>query len=139
MLTAIDTNIISCLWSKESASTNVAASLFKAKQEGGLIISAAVYAELLAYPKATKGFLDSFIKTTDIQVDYAHSEAIWHKAGEAFADYVLRRRKAKSKEAKRLLIDFLIGAHAHQTADRLLTLDKNRYETAFPDLRIITL
>ncbi len=137
MLTAIDTNIISCLWSKEPASTNVAASLFKAKQEGGLIISAAVYAELLAYPNATKTFLDTFISTTNIQVDYDHGEAVWHKAGEAFAEYALRRRKAK--EAKRLLVDFLIGAHASLSADRLLTLDKNRYEKAFPDLRLINL
>jgi len=51
----------------------------------------------------------------------------------------LRRRKAKTKEAKRLLIDFLMGAHAHQTADRLLTLDKNRYEIAFPNLKLIGL
>ncbi len=139
MLTAIDTNVISCLWSKETASAEVATHLFKAKQEGGLIISAAVYAELLAYPKATKPFLDTFIETTHIQVDYHHSEAIWHKAAEAFATYASRRRQAKTKEPKRLLIDFLIGAHASLVADRLLTLDKNRYETAFPDLKVFGL
>jgi predicted nucleic acid-binding protein len=138
MLSAIDTNIISSLWSQESASKDVASILFKCKQEGGLVIAAPVYAELLAHPKATKTFIDNFLNQTGIQVHFELSKEVWLKAGEAFADYAMRRRQAKSKEAKRLLIDFLIGAHASLAADRLLSLDKNRYETGFPTLKVLS-
>jgi predicted nucleic acid-binding protein len=39
---------------------------------------------------------------------------------------------------RRLLVDFVIGAHALLRADRLLTLDTSLYKQDFPDLKIIT-
>lgn len=137
MLTAVDTNVISALWSKEPASANVSASLFKCRGEGGLIIAAPVYIELLAYPKATRAFLDTFLTSTNIQVDFTLEDKVWLKAGEAFADYAARRQKAKDGQPKRLLVDFLVGAHAFIQADRLLTLDKSRYQKGFPKLTMI--
>jgi len=35
-----------------------------------------------------------------------------------------------------VLVDLLIGAHASERADRLLTLDAGRYRQAFPDLKV---
>lgn len=134
MLTAIDTNVISALWSKEPASADMTALLFECRSEGGLVISAPVYAELLAYPGADKAFLDHFLKTTDVQVHFVLDEAVWLKAGVVFADYAERRRNAKDGQPKRLLVDFLVGAYAQLKTDRLLTLDKSRYQTGFPDL-----
>ena len=53
MRTAIDTNVISALRSGEPASQGMAASLGRAKNQGGLVICAPVYVELLAYPSSS--------------------------------------------------------------------------------------
>jgi len=62
MRTAIDTNVISALWSGEPASNGIAALLGEAQKEGGLAISAPVYVELLAYPVPRSLFCGSFWK-----------------------------------------------------------------------------
>ena len=50
MRTAIDTNVLSALWSKERFALDIAQNLGSAQSEGGLVVSGPVYAELLAYP-----------------------------------------------------------------------------------------
>jgi len=134
MRTAIDTNVISALWSGEPASQGMAALLGRAKNEGGLVICAPVYVELLAYPKATRTFLEQFLAATHIVTDFLLDEAVWQEAGAAYAAYAHRRRQSKDGSSKRLLVDFLVGAHALLRADRLLTLDAPRYRGAFPTL-----
>jgi predicted nucleic acid-binding protein len=68
VLTAVDTNVISALWSREPAATGMKELLFAARQEGGLVVCGPVYAELLTYPGATKDFVDTFLQDTDIDV-----------------------------------------------------------------------
>ena len=137
MLTAIDTNVISALWSQEPAATGMKELLFAARQEGGLVVCAPVYAELLAYPSATKSFVDTFLQDTTIEVHVNLSLEVWARAGEAFSAYAQRRRKDRVGQPKRLLVDFVVGAHALLMADRLLTLDVSRYRTAYPELRLM--
>ena len=137
MRIAIDSNIISDLWSREPASNNIANSLFEAKKAGGLVISAPVYAELLAYPKSSREFLDTFLQNSGIEVDFILSKDVWHLTAESFADYAKRRRSSKSSHPKRLLADFIVGAHALLEANRLMTLDRNRYITAYTGLEIV--
>ena len=60
MRTAIDTNIISALWSKEIVAVEVARRLGDAKLEGAIVIAGPVYAELLAYPNASVSFVNDF-------------------------------------------------------------------------------
>lgn len=69
--------------------------------------------------------------------DFLLDEAVWHEAGAAYAAYAARRRRSKEGEPKRLLVDFVVGAHALLKADRLLTLDAGRYRSAFPRLVIM--
>lgn len=130
MLTAVDTNVISALWSKEPAATGMKELLFSARQEGGLVVCAPVYAERLAYPGAAKGFVDTFLKDTDMDLQVDLSLAVWTLAGEAFSADAERRRK-------RLLVDFVVGAHALLLADRLLTFDASRYRASYPELRLM--
>jgi predicted nucleic acid-binding protein len=50
-----------------------------------------------------------------------------------------RRRKQRDTGSRRLLADFLIGAHAHIRGYCLLSLDERLYRTAFPALRLETI
>lgn len=110
--------------------------LFRARNSGGLVICAPVHAELLAYPGATSEFVEQFLHDAGIRVEYDLSKTVWRQAGAAFAHYAERRRNSGGGSPKRLLVDFLVGAHASTDADRLLTLDTERYRDAFPALRL---
>jgi predicted nucleic acid-binding protein len=137
MRTAIDTNVLSALWSKEPLAADVAKKLGSARTEGGLVVSAPVYAELLAYPKATESFVNGFLADTGIDVDFEFQQPVWLEAGRRFARYANRRRRTSSQGSKRLLADFIIGSHALMRADRFMTLDPKRYNRDFPELKLI--
>ncbi len=137
MRTAIDTNILSALWSKEQLASTVAKRLGAAKAEGALLIAAVVYAELLAYPNATEPFVNQFVADTGMTVDFHLHESVWKEAGRRFARYANRRRKSAPEGPRRLLADFLVGAHALLQADRLMTLDPTRYKQDFPELKLL--
>lgn len=136
MRTSIDTNILSALWSNEPGASAIAKRLSEAKQAGAIVVSGVVYAELLAYPKATEQFINDFFAQTGIALDLRFEDRVWIEAGRRFAKYANRRRKAKGEGSKRRLADFLIGAHALFQADRLLTLDPIRYKRDFPELAL---
>jgi predicted nucleic acid-binding protein len=137
MRTAIDTNVLSALWSKEPLAPDIARNLGNAKAEGGLVVGAPVYAELLAYPKATESFVNTFLADTGIDVDFEFQQTVWLEAGRRFARYAKRRRRSAPPGPRRLLADFIIGSHALTQADRLMTLDPKRYEKDFPELKLI--
>jgi predicted nucleic acid-binding protein len=63
-------------------------------------------------------------------------EPVWRSAGRAFQAYAERRRKQRDSGTRRILADFLIGAHALTGGYQLLTLDKRLYQAAFPNLKI---
>ena len=137
MRTALDTNVLSALWSGEPSARNVESVLFKARSEGGLVVCAPVYCELLAYPSATRRFVKEFLFETGILVDFMLDEQIWQKAATAFVAYAERRRRSRGASPKRMLVDFVVPAHALSSADRLMTLDGSRYRQDFPRLQII--
>lgn len=138
MTTAIDTNVIVSLWDRDPALSSAAQSaLDEALGRGALVIAATVFAELMAAPGRSESFLDSFFRETDIKIDWTSDEAIWRAAGRAFQTYAARRRKQRDPGPRRILADFLIGAHALEGGYRLLTLDDRLYRAAFPDLNVI--
>jgi predicted nucleic acid-binding protein len=127
MRTAIDSNVFSALWSNEPLAGAAAERLG----------SATVYAELLAYPKATESFVNSFLEDTGVEVDFELQRSTWIEAGRRFAAYAKRRRRTARQSPKRLLADFIIGSHALAQTDRLMTLDAKRYERDFPELKLM--
>jgi len=137
MRTAIDSNIFSAIWTGEASVPKLLAQLEAARKEGALVISPFVFAELHAYPGATGAFVRGFIASTEVSVDYRLEERIWTETGRRFAHYAARRRRSSGTEPKRLLADFLIGAHALVQAERLMTLDPTRYSQDFPELRLL--
>ena len=139
MTTAVDTNVVIALWDKDLSLSSLAQkALETAFSRGALVIAAPVFAELQAAPGRTEGFVDSFLEDTAIAVDWDLDEAVWRAAGRAFQAYAERRRKQRDSGTRRILADFLIGAHAQTRGYRLLTLDERIYRAAFPKLTIET-
>jgi len=137
MKTALDSNVLSALWSAESSTPRVRAGLQTARAQGGIVICGPVYVELAAHPLVAPGFLDRFLKETKIVVEFALDESVWRTAAVGFAAYATRRRRSGGASPKRLLSDFIIAAHALVQADCLLTLDPTRYRQDFPKLRLL--
>jgi hypothetical protein len=140
MTTAIDTNVIVALWDEDPGATFAArAALEAAFKRGNLTVAAPVFAELIAAPGRTENFVSVFFADTGIAIDWELDEAIWRSAGRAFCSYAERRRKHRDAAPRRILADFLIGAHAAAHDYRLLTLDVHIYRAAFPALKIETI
>jgi predicted nucleic acid-binding protein len=138
MTTAVDTNIFVVLWDREdSLNIPVRSAMDAALEHGSLIIAAPVYAELLGFPSRSEAFLDYFFKESGIFIDWNLDETIWRAAGHAFQGYATRRRKHRDPGPRRILADFLIGAHALGNGFPLLTLDDRIYRAAFPRLSIV--
>jgi predicted nucleic acid-binding protein len=140
MTISIDTNIFVAFWKIDDALNSLALSaLDEAHKRANLVITAPVFAELLAYPTRDEEFLDRFFRDTNISIDWELNEAIWRIAGRAFQSYVARRRKHADTGPRRILADFLIGAHSLHHGHSLLTFDDRLYRAAFPRLRILPL
>ena len=137
MKTALDSNILSSLWSAEKSAEHITQKLVEARARGGIVLCAPVYVELTAHPLVTPGMVDRLLKEADIAIEFVLDEAVWRMAAERFAAYAHRRRTSAGGVPKRLLPDFLIAAHALLNADRLFTLDASRYQQDFPELRLL--
>ena len=137
--TAIDTNVIIALWDTDPALNTAAQNALDAAfHRGALVAAAPVLAELIAAPGRSEAFVDSFLEETGIGVDWDLPEQVWRLAGRAYQAYAERRRKQRDRGARRILADFVIGAHASVNGFRLLTLDEGLYRVAFPALSIET-
>jgi len=140
MTTAVDSNVIVALWDRDTKVNSAAQSaLDAALGRGGLVIAAPVFAELMACPGRDEVFLDKFCRDAGIAIDWNLDEAIWRTAGQAFQAYAARRRGQGESGPRRILADFLIGAHALHNGRRLLTLDDRLYRLAFPDLEVMSI
>ena len=131
MITALDTSVLlDVLVNDPRHADRSEALLFQVYQQGSLIISPAVYAELV--PQAWhRDELDGWLQQVRIKVvpftaDHAYT------AGVAHAAY----RKAGGKR-QRILADFLIGAHAFHEANQFLTRDRGFYRRYFSGLTIL--
>ncbi len=137
MTVALDTNVIVALWDAADALHPVARkALEEVSGREALAICGVVYAELIGAPGRTEAFVDRFCEEAGIAVEWVLEERIWRRAGVAFQEYATRRRKQNGAEPRRLLADFLIGAHALENGYKLLTLDGGMYRKAFPGLRL---
>lgn len=140
MTTAIDSNVFVALWDKDDSLNRLAqAAMDAALSRGALVVSAPVIAELIAAPGRDENFLDGFFKETGIFADWNLEESVWRSAGRAFRAYSGRRRASGDSLPRRILADFLIGAHALQRGFSLLSLDTRLYHAAFPRLRVVAL
>jgi predicted nucleic acid-binding protein len=137
MRTALDTNIVSPVWSSAPNAATIAAQLSKVRAEGALVVSAPVFVELSAVPGLNVQLVRKALGEMSIAIDFDVGEDVWQLAATTFAAYAIRRRRSGGGSPKRLLPDFVIASHALLRADRLMTRDASRYSLDFPNLRLI--
>jgi predicted nucleic acid-binding protein len=137
MRTAIDTNILSAILRPEPNAAELSETLVSARAGGSLVICGAVYAEAMAGPHVGETIVEDFLADTNVVVDFLLSEAVWRLAASRFRAYAERRRRPEKNFERRLLADYIIGAHAVIAADQLMTMDRRLYERDFPELKLI--
>jgi hypothetical protein len=138
MTISVDTNLIAALWNDNDSMNAVAVEVLgNLVAHEKLVVSGAVYAELMAGPLRDETALDMFFKDTGIEVDWSMEEEIWREAGRAYLGYVRRRKGSGGGDARCILPDFLIGAHALVRGYSLLTIDHKHFAAAFPALQVI--
>lgn len=132
MITAVDTTILLDVLADDPKHADQSEELLaQAFEQGSLIISPAVYAELVPQARAREE-LDGWLHQAGIHV-VPFTADHGYTAGAAHAAY----RKAGGKR-DRILADFLIGAHALHEANRLLTRDRGFYRRYFSGLEILS-
>lgn len=139
MTTAVDTNVFAALLRGTAEEAGIARrALSRANDAGALAVSPPVYAELAAAPGGDAADLDAFLERAEVRVDWTLGEDVWREAARAYGAYAERRRAQRGDHGpRRILADFIVGAHALLLASALLTFDRRVYRAAFPELEIV--
>lgn len=137
MSVAVDTNVIVDLVAGEPGCAQAARRALQAAHgQGAIVLCPVVYTELLAYPGRAEAGVEAIVQAMGARVDWVLPKAVWLDAGRAFGAYAQRRRREGEPAPRRVLADFVIGAHA-VTVGALLTRDWRLYRQVYPDLPLI--
>jgi predicted nucleic acid-binding protein len=131
MLTAVDSSVLlDVLTDSPAHADSSEQELRKAASEGGLIICECVLAEIRP-ALANRREVEQFIADWELRFIPSSRESAL-LAGEIFAAYLQRGGKER-----RIVADFLIGAHAKLHADRLLARDRGYLRDYFSSLKLL--
>jgi predicted nucleic acid-binding protein len=130
MTTAVDTNVLLDVFANDPTHGDSSSERLKeAYNRGQLVICDVVFAELAPHFPEQSALIDT-LSSLKIDLHFGDAESVY-LAGRRWALY----RKAGGPR-KRIISDFLIGAHALRHSDCLLTRDRGFYTTYFPDLEL---
>ena len=131
MKTAVDSSVLFDIVKGAPGAAAAQAALESALSQGGACVCAVVVAELGRYFASAQDLLDFL---ADCQID--HDPIDLPSAVEAAR---IMREYARNKGSReRVAPDFLIGAHASQQADALLTTDAGFFRQYFQKLKVVT-
>lgn len=155
MNTAVDTNAFLALLYNDDYAAESEQALRSAYQDGRLVTTPIVYAELAAANQfGSVAALDTFLEDFSVSVIEPSRDALF-RAGEAFNSYTDRRPDGPQcpscgatqeihcekcdgdlSPRQHIAADFLIGGHAATDADSLVTFDSSFYESYFPEVDV---
>lgn len=131
MITAIDTNVLLDVFGADPKFAPASSEALRdCLREGALVASEVVWAETATVFGNAGRFRKAMYKLPATFSPMTEEAAT--KAAQAW-----RRYRAGGGRHDRIAADFLIGAHAVVTADRLLTRDQGFYRRYFAGLRIV--
>ena len=138
MTLALDTNVLQAVLEKDHPLQGDAVRALTEHRKGRrLVISPFVYAEAFGMPGFEEVTFRAFLGRLGVSVDDTLPGELWRRAGEAHAGYHARRRRGGQEGQKRVLVDFLVGAHALLLGAPLMTFDPKGYRVAFPELELL--
>jgi predicted nucleic acid-binding protein len=128
MITALDTNVLLDVFLPDKKHLERSSELLRqAYDDGAIVICRLVYAELVPQFIDRKK-LDQALLKISAQISPLDDDVAF-LAGTTWLEY-----RTSGGSRKRIISDFIIGAHAKLRADRFLTRDRGFYKTYFPDL-----
>ena len=131
---ALDSNVLNAQLHREPNAALVAATLGQLQRTHALVSCPVVYAELLAGPGATVPVLQGLLTGSGVALDLNLPVEIRERAGQVYGGYALRRQASGGGQPRRLLADFVVGAHAEKTCTTRVTLDPRHYRLGFHGL-----
>ena len=128
MITAVDTSVLLDVFLPDDKHGESSKQRLKEAYDAGAIIACdIVYAELAAWFR-DRAALDGALQAINVAASPINT-AIAYEGGLRW-----KRYREAGGPRKRIISDFLIGAHAIAVADAFLTRDRGFFATYFPEL-----